>query len=87
MRGTEIREICRRYDERIANRRATLHAEGRWFDHKEEQRIPLSRDAIMCSVVGSAADSVVKIDDLCVAAGNKGAELGRKFRSWLKRGE
>ena len=87
MRGTEIREICRKYDQRIANRKDTLHAEGRILDRKEEQRIPMSRDAIACSMVGSAADSVVKIDDACTAAYNKGYELGCKVKAWFKRGE
>lgn len=79
MRGTEIREICRQYDERIKNRRATLRAEGRWFDRKEEQRIPLSRDAIMCSLAGSAADSVVKTDDIADALEKKAYAIGRKI--------
>lgn len=87
MRGTEIREICRKYDERITNRKATLRAEGRWFDRKEEQRIPLSKDAVVCSMAGSAADSVVKIDDACTVAYNKGYALGCKVKAWFKRGE
>lgn len=88
MRGTEIREVCRRYDERIANRKATLRAEGRWFDRKEEQRIPLSKDTVVCSVVGSAADSVVKIDDACTKAYNEGYALGCKIKAWFtKRGK
>lgn len=79
MRGTEIRGICSRYDERIANRKATLHAEGRIFDRKEEQRIPLNRDAIMCSLAGSAADSVVKTDDIADALEKKAYAIGRKI--------
>ena len=76
MRGTEIREICRQYDERITNRKDTLHAEGRIFDRKEEQRIPLSRDAVMCSLAGSVADSVVKTDDIADAIEKKAYAIG-----------
>lgn len=87
MRGTEVREICRRYDERIANRKATLRAEGRWFDRKEEQRIPLSRDAVVCSLAGSAADSVVKTDDIANALEKKAYAIGRGIaKLFVKKG-
>jgi hypothetical protein len=77
MRGTEIEEVCRRYDQRIKDRKATLRAEGRWFDRKEEHCIPLSRDAVVCSLAGSAADSVIKTDDIANALEKKAYAIGR----------